>query len=185
MIPKETNINFRYLSVCVHGPYQKQWACKWRYFYKNRCFPSNWRCTDIFFTNPFYVPYIFTSAAQSWICHFSRSSFQHAWTMHIHLHGLPCHSYSVSQLWYFKVLKWGVQMPTRKDWRTSPCTFHLPQISDMLCEVVLCVEEWCICWRLLITKCTLQFMACLNVVSSTAGFPTGHKINQHSRRQFP
>jgi len=27
MIPKETNINFRFLSVCVHGPYQKQWAC--------------------------------------------------------------------------------------------------------------------------------------------------------------
>jgi len=23
MIPKETNINFRFLSVCVQGPYQK------------------------------------------------------------------------------------------------------------------------------------------------------------------
>jgi len=27
MIPKETNINFRFLSVCIQGPYQKQWAC--------------------------------------------------------------------------------------------------------------------------------------------------------------
>lgn len=36
-------------------------------------------------------------------------------------------------------------MQTRKDGRTSPCTFHLPQISDMVCEVVLCVAEWCVC----------------------------------------
>lgn len=100
---------------------------------------------------------------------------------------MDCHVIlvSLSWLWYFKVLNWGGQMQTSKDGRTFPCTFQLLQISDMLCEVVLCVEEWCIYSRLLITKCTLQFMACLNVVSSINGFPTGHKINQHSGRQFP